>query len=59
MSPRLINVGKECSLRLNGQPIVLQVPMLTWGMTEWVDEVNGSVKYDMALQFDPHKVLLR
>ena len=24
-------------------------------MTEWVDEVNGSVKYDMALQFDPDK----
>jgi len=48
--------GKSVSLRLNGQPIVLQVPlMLTWGMTEWVDEVNGSVKYDMALQFDPHK----
>ena len=48
--------GKSVSLRLNGQPIVLQVPlMLTWGMTEWVDEGNGNVKYDMALQFDPHK----
>ena len=48
--------GKSVNLRLNGQPIVLQVPlMLTWGMTEWVDEVNGSVKYDMALQFDPDK----
>ena len=48
--------GKSVSLRLNGQPIVLQVPlMLTWGVNEWVDEQNGSVKYDMALQFDPHK----
>ena len=48
--------GKSVSLRLNGQPIVLQVPlMLTWGMTEWVDEGNGNVKYDMALQFDPNK----
>ena len=48
--------GKSVSLRLNGQPIVLQVPMmLTWGVNEWVDEQNGSVKYDMALQFDPNK----
>jgi hypothetical protein len=29
--------------------------MLTWGVNEWVDEQNGSVKYDMALQFDPQK----
>jgi hypothetical protein len=27
--------------------------MLTWGVNEWVDENNGSCKYDMALQFDP------
>ena len=48
--------GKSVNLRLNGQPIVLQVPlMLTWGVNEWVDEQNGSVKYDMALQFDPMK----
>ena len=48
--------GKSVNLRLNGQPIVLQVPlMLTWGVNEWVDENNGSVKYDMALQFDPQK----
>ena len=48
--------GKSVNLRLNGQPIVLQVPMmLTWGVNEWVDEQNGSVKYDMALQFDPQK----
>ena len=46
--------GKSVNIRLNGQPIVLQVPlMLTWGVNEWVDEQNGSVKYDMALQFDP------
>tara|TARA_B110000977_G_scaffold8947_1_gene11881 strand:+ start:1251 stop:2192 length:942 start_codon:yes stop_codon:yes gene_type:complete len=46
--------GKSVNIRLNGQPIVLQVPlMLTWGVNEWVDEGNGSVKYDMALQFDP------
>ena len=48
--------GKSVNLRLKGQPIVLQVPlMLTWGVNEWVDEQNGSVKYDMALQFDPQK----
>ena len=29
--------------------------MLTWGVNEWVDEQSGSVKYDMALQFDPQK----
>jgi len=46
--------GKSVNIRLNGQPIVLQVPMmLTWGVNEWVDEANGSCKYDMALQFDP------
>ena len=46
--------GKSVNIRLNGQPIVLQIPlMLTWGVNEWVDEQNGSVKYDMALQFDP------
>ena len=48
--------GKSVNLRLNGQPIVLQIPlMLTWGVNEWVDEQNGTVKYDMALQFDPQK----
>ena len=46
--------GKSVNLRLNGQPIVLQVPMmLTWGVNEWVDEGNGSCKYDLSLQFDP------
>ena len=35
--------GKSVNMRLNGQPIVLQVPlMLTWGVNEWVDEGNGS-----------------
>ena len=29
--------------------------MLTWGVNEWVDEQNSSVKYDMSLQFDPQK----
>jgi len=48
--------GKSVNIRLKGQPIVLQIPMmLTWGVNEWVDEQNGSVKYDMALQFDPNK----
>ena len=48
--------GKSVSLRLKGQPIVLQIPlMLTWGVNEWVDENNGSVKYDMSLQFEPNK----
>ena len=48
--------GKSVNLRLNGQPIVLSVPlMLTWGINEWVDDDTGRVKYDMALQFDPEK----
>jgi hypothetical protein len=48
--------GKSVNIRLKGQPIVLQIPMmLTWGVNEWVDEGNGSCKYDMALQFDPQK----
>ena len=48
--------GKNVNLRLNGQPVVLQIPlMLTWGVNEWVDDGNGSVKYDMSLQFDPDK----
>jgi len=48
--------GKSVSMRLNGQPIVLQIPlMLTWGVNEWADENTGNVKYNLALQFDPHK----
>lgn len=48
--------GKSVNIRLNGQPVVLQVPlMLTWGVNEWVDEQTGTVKYDMSLQFDPAK----
>ena len=47
--------GKNIKLRLNGQPIVLQFPlMLTWGVNEWVDEQGGYSKYDMQLQFDPN-----
>lgn len=48
--------GKSVSMRLNGAPIVLQIPlMLTWGVNEWADEQTGNVKYNLALQFDPHK----
>ena len=44
--------GKSVSIRLKGQPIVLQIPMmLTWGVNERVDEASGRVSYDMALQF--------
>ena len=48
--------GKSVSMRLNGAPIVLQIPlMLTWGVNEWADEQTGNVKYNLALQFDPDK----
>jgi len=48
--------GKSVSMRLNGAPIVLQIPlMLTWGVNEWADDQTGNVKYNLALQFDPHK----
>ena len=48
--------GKAVQIQLNGQPLVLQIPlMLTWGLNERVDEDSGRVSYDMALQFQPHK----
>ena len=48
--------GKSVQLQLNGQPLVLQIPlMLTWGVNERVDEDSGRVSYDMALQFQPDK----
>ena len=44
--------GKSVQLQLNGQPLVLQIPlMLTWGVNERVDESSGRKSYDMALQF--------
>ena len=44
--------GKSVQCQLEGQPIVLQYPlMLTWGAQERVDENTGRVSYDMALQF--------
>ncbi len=44
--------GKNVQCQLNGNPIVLQFPlMLTWGVNERVDESSGRVSYDMALQF--------
>lgn len=48
--------GKSVQLQLNGEPLVLQIPlMLTWGVNERVDEDSGRVSYDMALQFQPEK----
>ena len=48
--------GKAVQVQLNGQPLVLQIPlMLTWGVNERVDEDSGRVSYDMALQFQPDK----
>ena len=45
--------GKSVQLQLDGQPLVLQIPlMLTWGVNERVDEQSGRVSYDMALQFN-------
>lgn len=45
--------GKSVQIQLNGQPLVLQIPlMLTWGVNERVDEQSGRVSYDMALQFN-------
>lgn len=46
--------GKNVQVQLNGQPLVLQIPlMLTWGLNERVDEDTGRVSYDISLQFDP------
>ena len=46
--------GKNVQVQLNGQPLVLQIPlMLTWGLNERVDEDSGRVSYDIALQFNP------
>ena len=48
--------GKSVQLQLNGEPLVLQIPlMLTWGINERVDEDSGRVSYDMALQYQPDK----
>ena len=48
--------GKAVQVQLNGQPLVLQIPlMLTWGVNERVDEDSGRVSYDMSLQFQPEK----
>ena len=48
--------GKSVQVRLHGQPLVLQIPlMLTWGVNERVDEQSGRVSYDMALQFERGK----
>ena len=49
--------GKNIRLGLNGgNSLVLQFPlMLTWGVNEWPNEQTGTVKYDLALQFEPNK----
>ena len=48
--------GKAVQVQLNGQPLVLQIPlMLTWGVNERVDEDSGRISYDMALQFQPDR----
>jgi len=45
--------GKSVQLSLDGQPVVLQIPlMLTWGVNERIDDQSGRVSYDMALQFN-------
>jgi len=44
--------GKNVQVQLKGNPLVIQFPlMLTWGVNERVDDNNGRVSYDMALQF--------
>ena len=56
--PPVVNArgGKSTQVRLHGQPLVLQIPlMLTWGVNERVDEQSGRVSYDMALQFEKGK----
>ena len=54
--PPIVNKrgGKNVQVQLNGQPLVLQIPlMLTWGLNERVDDDSGRVYYDIALEFDP------
>ena len=56
--PSVVNSrgGKSTQVRLHGQPLVIQIPlMLTWGVNERVDEQSGRVSYDMALQFEKGK----
>ena len=48
--------GKAVQVQLNGQPLVLQIPlMLTWGANERVSEDSGRVSYDLSLQFQPER----
>ncbi len=48
--------GKSVQLRVNGQPLVLAIPlMFTWGVNERVDETSGRVSYDLALVFENEK----
>ena len=49
--------GKDVQLQLNDRQLILQIPvMLTWGVTERVDESSGRITgYDLALQFEPEK----
>ena len=48
--------GKKVQVRLHGQPLVLQIPlMFTWGVNERVDENSGRVSYDMSLVFESDK----
>jgi len=44
--------GKNISVVLNGNPLVIQFPlMFTWGVNERVDESSGRVSYDMNISF--------
>ena len=48
--------GKNIKLLYGGNNVVLQFPlMLTWGVNEWPNEQTGTIKYDLALQFEPDK----
>jgi len=48
--------GKKVQLRLNGQPLVIQIPlMFTWGVNERVDENSGRVSYDLSVVFENEK----
>lgn len=56
--PAKINArgGKNVGIRLNGQPLVLSIPlMFTWGANERVDEASGRVSYDAAIVFENDK----
>ena len=49
-----VSGGKNVGVlnKSTGKSVHLSTPlMLTWGVTEWVDEKSGRKSYDMNLQF--------